>query len=90
MSEHSLPIPSNTANAANIPFPNPSMPTDPPFGKVPILPHISFQTWQASYYDPTSQDAASIFTKRPAGPVSLETGRFTDTGFHPGHHWKQV
>jgi hypothetical protein len=88
--ENSLPIGSNAQNAADVPFPNPSMPEQDPFGSVTNPPHISIEVWQASYYDPTSQNAASVFVKRPSGPVSLENGRLTGEGFHAGHKWKQV
>ena len=91
MSEHAMPIPRNTPNSAPVPFPDPSRPGDEPFGQVANPPHISFEIWQASYYDPTSQEPASVFVKRPSGSVSLESGRFTGVGFHAGHHhWKQV
>ncbi len=91
MAETSLPIPSNLANQAVVPFPNPSHPEDAPFGKMENPAHISFELWQASYYDPTSQEPAGVYVKRPSGPLSLEDGRFTGGGFHPGHHhWKQV
>jgi hypothetical protein len=52
--------------------------------------HISFEIWQASFYDPTSQDPASLFVKRPAGPVDLTTGRLTGEGFAGLDRWKQV
>lgn len=90
MSENALPIPHNSPNPANVPFPNPSHPTDEPFGSVANPPHISFEIWQASYYDPTSQAPASLFVKRPAGPVSLETGKFTGEGFAGHDRWEQV
>ncbi len=92
MAETSLPIESNVTNEAAVPFPNPSRPEDAPFGKMDNPQHISFEVWQASYYDPTSQDPVSVYVKRPAGPLSLDNGRFTGEGFGPPshHHWKQV
>lgn len=90
MTEHALPIPANQPNAASVPFPDPSRPSAEPFGTVENPPHISFEIWQASFYDPTSQAPASVFIKRPAGPVSLETGRLTGEGFGGQDRWKQV
>lgn len=62
----------------------PSSPAKPPFGEIPIPPHVSVGLWQMSWYDPSSQETVSNYTKLPSGPCSLETGRLTGEGF-PSH-----
>jgi len=88
-----LPFSGNVSGKVTSPFPNPTNPDKPPFGTVPFPDHVQSDVWQTSYYDPRSNADMSVYSKRPSGPVSLETGKLTGDGFHAeggGTHWHQV
>ena len=72
------------------PFPDPVSPGSPPFEKMEPPDHISFQIWQDSWYDATSNAPMGAFVQRPAGPCYLETGKLTDGEWHEPGPWKQV
>lgn len=83
-------VPHSGTDLGPTPFPYPSNPGEPPWAVIPVPQHVSTSAWQMSYYDPTNTEDASVFAKRPSGPVDIETGKLTGEGFHPGHHWRQV
>lgn len=63
---------------------SPSNPGEPPFGSIPVPPHVSVGLWQQSWYDPSSDAKVSNYEKLPSGPCDLRTGRLTGEGF-PSH-----
>lgn len=83
-------VPGNPTNLGPTPWPAAAQPSQEPWAVIPVPEHVSTGLWQQSYYDPTSSEDAAVYTKRPSGPCDLETGKLLDTGFHPGHHWRQV
>lgn len=72
------------------PFPDPSYPTQAPFRAIPVPDHVSQELWQDSYYEAGSHAPVSIFTKRPGGAVSLDSGRLTGEDFPDSGLWTQV
>lgn len=80
----------NLSQAVPSPFPDSPVPELPPFDSIPIPAHTSTNVYQASFYDPTRSEPLSLFVKRPSGPVSLATGKFTGEPFTGHTRWKQV